>query len=203
MTDIKALFFDIGGVLIRTEDLAPRRKWEKRFGLHDWQLQDLFFNTEVGQAAQVGQASAEDAWAHVASTLGVSAEDLPHVQADFYRGDVLDRSLIALIQSLRPRYKTGVISNAMPDARANLQYSINGDTFDLLVFSGEEGVCKPNPEIYRRALARLGVQPEQAVFVDDILTNVEAARALGMHTIHFTPGVGVRAELCKLGVVTS
>jgi putative hydrolase of the HAD superfamily len=117
MTDIKALFFDIGGVLIRTEDLAPRRKWEKRFGLRDWQLQDLFFNSDVGQAAQVGKASTEDAWAHVAGTLGVSAEDLPQLQADFFGGDMLDHSLIALIQSLRPRYKTSVISNAMSDAR--------------------------------------------------------------------------------------
>jgi epoxide hydrolase-like predicted phosphatase len=203
MTDIKALFFDIGGVLIRTEDLEPRRKWEKRFGLHDWQLQDLFFNSEVGQAAQVGQASAEDAWALVASTLGVSAEDLPYMQADFYRGDMLDRSLITLIQSLRPRYKTGVISNAMPDARESLKDRINGDTFDVLVFSGEEGVRKPDAEIYRRALTRLGVQPAQAVFVDDVLANVEAARALGMHGIHFTLGVDVRTELNKLGIVTS
>lgn len=203
MTDIKALFFDIGGVLFRTEDLEPRRKWERKFGLQDWALQDLFFNSEIGQAAQVGKASTKDAWAYVAHTLGVSAEDLPHVQVDFYRGDLLDRSLIALIKSLRPHYKTGVISNAMPDARESLKDRINGETFDVMVFSGEEGVKKPDLDIYRRALALLNVQANESVFVDDVLENIKAARALGMRGIHFTPGVDVRSELNRLGVVTS
>jgi HAD superfamily hydrolase (TIGR01509 family) len=73
----------------------------------------------------------------------------------------------------------------------------------VLVFSGEEEVRKPDAEIYRRALARLGVEPEQSVFVDDVLANIEAAQALGMHGIHFAPGIDVRTELNKLGVVTS
>jgi putative hydrolase of the HAD superfamily len=199
-TTIKALYFDIGGVLIRTEDLAPRRKWERKFGLKDWALQDLFFNSAVGLAAQVGQASTEDAWAYVARTLGVSRDDLPQLQADFYRGDALDRSLIALIQSLRARYQTGVISNAMPDARESLKDRINGETFDTLVFSAEEGVKKPDPDIYCRALKRLNVQPVQAVFVDDVFANVEAAKALGMAAIQFHPSLDMRDVLARLGI---
>lgn len=198
--NITALFFDIGGVLIRTEDLAPRQRWERKYGLADWQLQDLFFNSAVGLAAQVGQASTEDAWAHVAHVLGVNSDDLTEMRADFFRGDALDRDLIAFIRSLRPRYKTGVISNAMPDARGTLADRINAETFDEIVFSGEEGVKKPVPDIYLLALRRLGVAAEQSIFVDDMAANVEAARVLGMHAIQFVPGIDLRAEFARLGV---
>jgi epoxide hydrolase-like predicted phosphatase len=195
MATITAIFFDIGGVLVRTTDLEPRRKWERRFGMRDWELQDLFFNSPAGQAAQLGRATTADAWAYVAGTLNLSAAELQQLQADFWRGDSFDEELLALIRSLHRRYKIGVISNALPDARDMFKERLNGELFDLLVFSGEEGVKKPNPEIFRRALARLGAQPAEALFVDDMGENVAAARALGMHAIHFTPHTDLRREL--------
>jgi HAD superfamily hydrolase (TIGR01509 family) len=84
-----------------------------------------------------------------------------------------------------------------------LRGRINGETFDAILFSAEEGLKKPDPELYRRALARLNVQPGEAVFVDDFSENVEAARALGLAGVHFTRGMGaaeVRAEFEKLGI---
>ena len=89
----------------------------------------------------------------------------------------------------------------MPDARESLKDRINGDTFDVLVYSGEEGVKKPDAEIFKRALERLAVQPAQAVFVDDVLANVQAARELGMQAIHYAPGIDVAGALRKCGVV--
>lgn len=197
---INALLFDIGGVLIRTEHWEPRRKWERRFGLRDWQLQDLFFNSPVGQAAQVGQASTQDAWDYVTAKLSLRASELTELKRDFWSGDVLDRDLIALVQSLRPRYQTGVISNAMPDARETLRERINGETFDVLVFSGEEGVRKPDPAIYQCALSRLDTTANEAVFVDDVAENVEAALALGMSAIRFTSSTDLRMALVNLGI---
>lgn len=195
---ITAIFFDLGGVLVRTTDLEPRRTWERRFGMRDWALQDLFFNSPIGQAAQIGQATTADAWAHVAATLGLDAGELSQLQADFWRGDTFDESLLALIRSLHARYKTGLISNALPDARAMFASKLDGDLFDILVFSGEEGVKKPDPEIFRRALARLAVRPEESIFVDDMPENVAAAQALGMHGIRFTSGDDLRRALAQL-----
>ena len=56
---------------------------------------------------------------------------------------------------------------------------------DEMVLSAEEGEAKPDPPIYRTALQRLGVQPHEAVFVDDMAVNVEAARSLGMAGVQF------------------
>ncbi|GIV83164.1 MAG: haloacid dehalogenase [Candidatus Roseilinea sp.] len=194
---ITAIFFDLGGVLVRTSDLAPRRKWEQRFGMPDWALQDLFFNSPVGQAAQIGRATTDDAWAHVAATLGLAADTLRQLQADFWRGDTFDESLLALIRSLHRRYKTGLISNAMPDARQMFADKLNRDLFDVLVFSGEEGVKKPDPEIFRRALARLGARPEESIFVDDMAENVAAAQTLGLRGIRFTTSEDLRRTLAQ------
>jgi len=55
-----------------------------------------------------------------------------------------------------------------------------------VVVSGDEGLIKPDPAIYRLACARAGLQPEQLLFVDDSAANIAAADALGFHTLHFT-----------------
>src|SRR6188768_2743168 len=109
---IKAVIFDIGGVLIRTRDLLPRRKWEQQFGLQDWQLQDLFFNSEIGQHAQTGHASVEDAWAHVQSELKLTQAQLKELRADFFAGDRLDPEVLSIVHLLKPNYTLGIISNA-------------------------------------------------------------------------------------------
>ena len=72
--------------------------------------------------------------------------------------------------------------------------------FETLIISAEEGVRKPQEEIYARTAQRLNVLPGQAVFVDDVLENVEAARACGWLAIHFQPGLNVPQELAQMGV---
>jgi HAD superfamily hydrolase (TIGR01509 family) len=66
------------------------------------------------------------------------------------------------------------------------------------VFSAEEGRRKPAPEIYRRALSLLSVAPQEAIYVDDRLKNVQGARQVGMHALHFTDSVGIRQEIRRL-----
>lgn len=200
---IRAVIFDIGGVLVRTEDLEPRRKWERRFGLPDWGLAQLVFDSPAALEATVGRADESATWEHAARVLGLNADELAQLRSDFWAGDVYDDALIDYVRSLRPRYKTGILSNAWPGARAFHQPRLNGETFDVLVFSSEEGVAKPAPEIYRRALARLGVTAPEAVFVDDVPENVAAACALGMAGVHFRQGMSaaeVRTALEALGV---
>jgi len=72
--------------------------------------------------------------------------------------------------------------------------------FDAYALSFDAEVMKPDPAIYRRALAGVGVEPERAVFIDDLAENVEEARRLGMAGIHVTPGTDLAAELAKFGL---
>ncbi|WP_066482599.1 MULTISPECIES: HAD family hydrolase [unclassified Sphingomonas] len=75
------------------------------------------------------------------------------------------------------------------------------DRFRDIVVSGEERLVKPDPAIYRLALARFGLRAEEAMFIDDNPANVAAAAALGIHAIRFEAAAGVRAELRRLGLL--
>ena len=200
---IRAVIFDIGGVLVRTEDLEPRRAWERRFGLPDWGLAKIVFENRYAAPATIGRASLDEVWAEVGRQLRLSAGELAQLRADFWSGDRYDQALIDYLRALRPRYKTGILSNAWPGTRAVHAAHLNGDAFDDLVYSAEVGLAKPDPAIYRLALDRLQVAPAEAVFVDDVLENVAAAQALGMAGVQFRPGMdaaAVRSALAALGV---
>lgn len=182
---IHAVMFDIGGVLVRTEDLEPRRVWERRFRLPDWGLADIVFNNPAALRATIGQATEDEPWLAAAERLALSPGELAQLRQEFWQGDRYDHDLLAFIGALRPRYKTGIISNAWPGVRQMHQPHINDSIFDMILYSAEEGIAKPAPEIYHRALTRLAVRPDESIFVDDVLENVEAARAIGMAGIQF------------------
>jgi putative hydrolase of the HAD superfamily len=198
---IKALLFDFGGVLVRTEDWSPRQRWEARLGLPERALDQAVFNSAVARRASHGQAGVAEVWAEVARALKLDPAQLDECRRDFWSGDKLDVDLIALIQSLRPRYQTAILSNAWNDARENFTRLFGLDqAFDHLIISAEVGLTKPDPRVYRLAAQRLGVEPSEAVFVDDFVENVEGARAVGMHALHYQPGLDVAAALAQLGV---
>jgi 2-haloacid dehalogenase len=75
------------------------------------------------------------------------------------------------------------------------------DRFRDIVVSGDEKLMKPDPAIYRLALERFGLRPEEAVFVDDNRDNVAGAAALGIHAILFTGEPALRVELKSLGLL--
>ncbi len=198
---IQAVVFDVGGVLVRTEDRAPRAALEKRLGLAAGAAEQLVFNGPMGLQAQQGAISAQDLWAWLQAELKLDEEGLAEFRQAFFAGDRLDTTLVEMIRSLRPRYQTAIISNAMDDLLETVTYRYPmADAFDLIVGSAYERVMKPDPAIFLRTLERLGRAPQEAVFIDDFAHNIEGARAVGMAAIHYTPGVDLQAELARLGV---
>jgi epoxide hydrolase-like predicted phosphatase len=123
----------------------------------------------------------------VQADLHLDSEQLPGFMAAFWSSDRVDEELIDFIQTLRQHYKTGLLSNAFPDARQSLSTRFPRllGVFDESIFSAEVKMVKPDPRIYKLMLERLGVAAEESIFVDDFSVNVEAARALGMTAIHF------------------
>jgi putative hydrolase of the HAD superfamily len=138
-------------------------------------------------------------WEAVRQALGLSEEEFGRIPQEFWAGDRLDTELVAYIRSLRPHYRTALLSNAWDDLRSYLleRWQI-ADAFDELFISAEVGVTKPDPRIYHMALERLEAAPEEAVGVDDFKETGEAARALGMHAIHFRDRQQALSELESL-----
>jgi epoxide hydrolase-like predicted phosphatase len=118
------------------------------------------------------------------------------VRAGFWGGDALDSHLVDYIRSLRPRLKTGLLSNAWDNLRRVVSDTWEiADAFDDIVISAEVGISKPDPRIYELAVLRLGVLPREAVFVDDFPHNIEAAQRVGLKGILFRNSDQVRQDL--------
>lgn len=195
---IRAVFFDLGGVIVRTEYQAPRERLAERLNMTYEDINQFVFETETSRKASLGQLTTEEHWASVVHRLGRPASETQAIREEFFAGDVIDRGLLDFIRSLRPRHKTGIISNAWPDLRDYIVKSKFDDAFDTLVISAEVGVMKPEAEIYKIALDQLQVKANEAVFVDDVPANITAARGLGMQGIVFRSPPQTLAELKKI-----
>jgi epoxide hydrolase-like predicted phosphatase len=183
---IRAVIFDFGDVLARIEDPSGQRKWEQRLGLPQGELPKVIFESEVADRSMIGQATEADVWQYVAAICDLSEEQLAELQRDFWSGWQLDTVLVEFLRDLRPRYKTAILSNAWPGTRRLLTDTLKlNQSVDEMIISAEEGVAKPDQRIYQIAIECLEVQPEEAIFVDDLAENVQAARAYGMQSIQF------------------
>ena len=184
--NIRAVFWDLGGVLVRTEDHTTRENLAIRLGMSRTELENLVFAGDLGNRAQLGEISAKQHWQNLGSNLGLSIEEMIVFQRDFWGGDRLDTALIEYIRALHTRHKIGLISNAFSDLRHIITNVWNiEDAFDDMTISSETGIMKPDPRIFKMALERLDVHPQESIFIDDFPHNVGGARNINMHAIHF------------------
>lgn len=199
---MQAAIFDWGGVLMRTVDLEPRQRWAVRLGLSAGEVYQAVLGAPTWDKLQTGRLTLDEFLIWLGEQLGLDAGELRDFWRDFWSGDRLDDELVAYIRELKADgYQVALLSNAPPGLVKRIEegYGVT-DAFDVLVCSGDVGMKKPDPAIYRLTLERLGVEPEQALFVDDFVSNLEGAAALGIHTCHFRAGADWRSELDeKLG----
>jgi epoxide hydrolase-like predicted phosphatase len=193
---VQAVIWDLGGVLVRTQNYAPRVALAQRFGMTLGEIEEFVFRGESGDRAQLGEIDIEQHWENQRQDLGLSPEEMQDFRAQFWDGDRLDTDLVAYIRQLRKAYKTGLLSNAFSDLRRVVTEVLGfSDAFDNMIISAEVGLVKPDPRIYHLALERLGVAAEEAVFIDDTQHNVEGARAVNMKAIQFRNPEQARRDL--------
>jgi epoxide hydrolase-like predicted phosphatase len=200
MTTIQAVIFDIGGVIIRTDDPAPREHLAQRFGLDRVGIDNLVFGSPAAQAAELGLGTEEAVWQSVRQSLNLTDDGLAEFYREFWAGDRLDFSLVELASSLRPKYKTALLTNTgsrQPLTIFTRNYGLPVEkaeaAFDAVFSSAALGIKKPDARIFKAALDGLGVKADAAVFIDDFAHNIEAAGRLGLRTILFrSPAQAVR-----------
>lgn len=185
---IRAVFFDFGGVIQRTEFQAPRQQLAQRFNMDYDDIDKLVFGggpNSTAARASIGEIDVREHWKAIAKRLKIKESQIAEFESEFFAGDVLDMSIISYLRSLRPRFKTGLISNAWSDMRDYLVRKKIDDTFDTLTISAEVGIAKPEAKIYHLALEQAQVKANEAVFVDDMPANIEACQQIGMKGILF------------------
>jgi putative hydrolase of the HAD superfamily len=192
---IRGIFFDYGGVIARTEFQAPRQHLADRLGMEYEDIVKIVFDSPSSLRASLGEISDEEHWAEVIKRLRRPVSEIKSIRAEFFAGDVIDHDIVEYLRSLRPRYHVGLISNAWPDLRDHIIEQQFDDAFDHMVISAEVGVMKPEARIYQIALEQAGVRPNDALFVDDFVENIEGCQAVGMHGIHFRDPKTAMAKL--------
>ena len=144
----------------------------------------------------LGEITPIEVWHDVGETLDLSPEELTRLREDFRKGVTWDADLFDYIRSsLKGRYKLGVLSDAWLGTCDKVQEWINHELFDVIMFSSEEGVRKPDPAMYQRMLSRLGVDAKEAIFIDDRANNIDGSRAMGMYGIHYTPEIDIKMAI--------
>ena len=188
--------FDFGGVLVKTEDSSQRIKWENQLGLPSGGLSRIVFDSPESNWATLGQVPYTAVWEHVGQALSLPPADVNQLRQDFFAGDHLDQELVAFLQGLRPRYKTGILSNAFSDGRKIIETTYHLEkAVDVIIISAEEKMAKPLPAIYQLTCSRLGVSPEEMVFVDDFLVNVKGAQSIGIRAYQYKNTRDLLSEL--------
>jgi len=148
-------------------------------------IEKIVFGTPSAARATLGEITEEEHWRNVMRVLKRPAMEYERIRKEFFAGDVIDHGILNFLRSLKPKYKVGLISNAWSGLRAYIVREKFDDVFDHMTISAEVGVAKPSARIFEIALDQLQVKAKEAVFVDDVVENIEACEKLGMQGIQF------------------
>lgn len=193
---IRAVVFDIGGVLEITPATGWDAKWEAELQLQPGEIDRRL--AHVWHGGSLGTISEADVEQNVGAILGLEPSRVAGLMQDLwteYLG-TLNVELTEYFAGLRPRYQTAILSNSFVGARAkeHARYQF-GDLCDLIIYSHEEGIAKPDRRIFELTCRRLSVQPHEMIFLDDHAPHVAAARELGIHAILFQNTAQAIAEI--------
>ena len=176
---IKAVLFDCFSVLIG--DATKAAVQELSYASPDKAEQ---FRAAT-RAVDSGIMTEEEVRPLQASLLGISENELTALRDS---GEVRNVELINYIRTtLKGKYKLALVSNIGSRSHLEKRFLPNelDELFDVVIASGDVGAIKPNPEIYYLAAARLGIDPQEGVMIDDIESFCIGARDVGMHAIYF------------------
>ena len=196
---IRAVVFDIGGVLELTPDAGLIEKWGERLHLKPEEFVEQL--DSAWGAGALEERSEEELQKSLGEITGMDQAQVDEFVRDFWEEylGTLNVELATYFSSLRPRYQTALLSNSFSGARRREQERYHFDEMtDLIIYSHEVGIAKPERDIFELTCKRLGRQPEEVIFLDDARTNVTAAREFGMHAILFQETAQAIADIQAL-----
>lgn len=189
---IKAIIFDCFGViypdtlaLVEAKLLTDKDKERKEL------IKKLRRQSDAGLIAR------DEFWSHVASILGITVAQL---EAELHSLPKADWDLLEYVKKLKKTYKTAILSNVGTGFLERIfdRKRPRTDYFDQLIASGDIGLVKPDQHAYLTTSQRLGVEPAECVFIDDLSKHIDGARGCGMYAILYEDFAQMKQELEKL-----
>jgi putative hydrolase of the HAD superfamily len=196
---VRNVIFDLGGVVFdwnpdhivaRVQPVPELRAALKAalFGHADWRLFDR------------GTLTEPELIERLQTRIGATRQEVEAI-LDAVRESLVEKpETLQLIRALQgqgtPLY---CLSNMPASIYSHLRRRHHfWDAFSGIVISGQVQMMKPEPEVFRHLLASFDLRPEQSVFVDDLLANIESARQVGLHTVWFKDAAQCRRELDQI-----
>jgi putative hydrolase of the HAD superfamily len=201
----RTVIFDYGEVISLSQSPADRAVIMSLAGVGDGAAGERFWTAYYAHRDGLDQGSAGVAayWRAIADNIGARWDDARLHElwaADFRSWLSVNPAVIDVLADLRAGgTPLALLSNAGPDYGSYFRHGPLADFFAACYVSGELGLLKPHPEIYRHVLGDLGITPAEAVFIDNRETNVAGAEALGITGHVFTDAGRLRAFLASLG----
>jgi putative hydrolase of the HAD superfamily len=196
---IKAIIIDFGRVVSRQKPPSLFRRYEEDLGLEPDTINAVMFESRAWQDALVGRKTVEEFWRAIGPRLGLHAPAaIDAFRRRYHADEALNHGVVDLLRRFHARYLLAVLSNNPPGLEQWLRDWGIRELFDVVFCSGDEGLVKPEAAAYRVVLKRLKVKPEEAVFIDDTLEHVLAARELGLRGILFTTTEALAEALADL-----
>jgi len=199
---IKTILFDLGNVVIPFDVKRAYARMSERCGCEAEEVAARIRGTGLVGPFEKGEIEAEPFVRALSTALKV---DITHQEfCDWWNGVFLPDPLVpeALLEDLRGRHRLLALSNTNPIHFAMLKeaYPLLRH-FDGYVLSYQVGASKPEAKIFREAIAQAQCSPDECFFTDDLLVNVEAARAHGMDAVQFLSAEQLEGELRARGAV--
>jgi putative hydrolase of the HAD superfamily len=200
---LRAVIFDYGMVLTGQPDVAAHDAMLRITGLPHDQFESIYWADR--HAYDEGKLTGLQFWQNLNRDAKLNLDAAAIDQLNFWDARMWtsqDPAMLAWQQQLKQHgIRTAILSNMGDTVLANIEREFNWlPQFDALVWSFQHKIAKPAPAIYKIVLDQLGTRPEETLFIDDKLANIEAARALGLLAIQFSTIEKLRADLIASGL---
>jgi putative hydrolase of the HAD superfamily len=200
--EIRAVILDYGEVLCHLPAMDTIERLAAVFQMDPRTFMPIYLQSRVSYDR--GDVLHSEYWKQFATQAGVTIgeDEIEEArQLDLELWSELNDAMILWVQQLHAAgFKTAILSNMPADMASHMRKHFAWlSHFDHHIFSGEVRSVKPEPAIYQHCIDALGVQPSEALFIDDREVNLEQARAAGIRTIRFQSVEQLRDELQSLG----
>jgi HAD superfamily hydrolase (TIGR01509 family) len=200
VSEIDAVVFDLGNVLLRFDDTIARDRMAARTGKTAGEIEAYFWGTPHATHLSLGKMTGQRFYRTVSNDLGFDGEyeEFAAIWSEIFTPV---EPMMELAASLATRLPRMILSNTNAIHMHYISETYPAiQEFDAQILSHEVGLLKPDREIYELTLRHGGLEAGRTLFIDDLPANVEGARAAGMLGLQFMDAGQVRQELTKLGV---
>ena len=194
LNNISTIIFDLGGVVLNLDIQQSLRAFSEISDLTEKDIYNKFVDNDWAIAFEKGEIAPSVFRDSVRSSFNNNLTDAQIDRAWDAMLLELPYARLKLLNNLRPKYQTLVLSNTNAIHVQTFDRIVSAtsggkliyDFFDKVYFSNEMGMRKPDPEIYSYVLEENKLDPSKTLFIDDMEENIVGAKSLGIKTVHLT-----------------